>query len=159
MVIMKASFERHPWVDVAVFENLGDGQALETLLANHRIEARTYDDKMFRYFLFLRPPRVTYRVQVRGNAFRAAAELLDGTPEAPAILQQAVHCPSCGSLQVNYPQMTRKFIMPTVILHLGIIFRVIHHEAYCESCHHVWNLSQDDAAAHKVVSTAKPFPH
>jgi hypothetical protein len=156
---MKTSRNHQSWVDVAVFENLSDGQALEKFLTNHRLEARAYDDKLFRYFLFLRPPAVTYRVQVRVNAFRAATELLNGTAEAAAILEKALHCPSCGSLQVNYPQMTRKFIMPTVILHLGIIFRVIDHECYCESCHHVWNLPQDEAAtAHKVVRATKPFP-
>lgn len=146
---------RHPsWTDVAVFENLSDGRALEKFLTNHRLESRTYDDKVFRYFLFLRPPTVTYRVQVRGNAFRAATELLD---KAPAILEKALHCPSCGSLRVNYPQMTRKFILPTVILHLGIIFRVIEHECYCEHCHCIWNLPKDGAAVHKV-RTVRPFP-
>jgi len=92
----------------------------------------------------LRPPRVTYRVQVRGNAFRAATELLHNAPEAALILERALHCPSCGSLRVNFPQMTRKFIMPTILLHLGIIFRVIHHEAYCEGCHNVWNLPESE---------------
>jgi hypothetical protein len=153
---MKATFEKHPWVDVAVFENRGDGKSLEAFLASHRIEARAYDDKLFRYFLFLRPPRVTYRVQVRGNAFRAAVELLDR--HTPPILEKSLHCPSCGSLRVNYPQMTRKFILPTLLLHIGIIFHFIDHECYCESCHHVWNLAQDKAAATHKVSTSKPFP-
>jgi hypothetical protein len=155
---MSSSIKRHPWVNVAIFENLSDGQALETFFKNHRFEARTYDDKLFRYFLFLRPPRITYRVQVRGNAFRAATELMDSAPEAPAILQRALHCPSCDSLRVQYPQMTRKFFLPTVLLHLGIIFRVIHHEAYCESCHHIWNLPQDEAAVVHKTRTTKPFP-
>ena len=154
---MRTSRSHQSWVDVAVFENLSDGQALGTFLTNHRLEARTYDDKAFRYFLFLRPPTVTYRVQVRGSAFRAATELLNNAPEALAILERALHCPSCGSLQVNYPQMTRKFILPTVILHLGIIFRVIEHECYCEHCHYIWNLPKDGAAVHKV-RTVKPFP-
>jgi len=155
---MKASLERHPWVDVAVFENLNDGRSLEAFLASHRIGARTYDDKLFRYFLFLRPPRVTYRVQVRGNAFRAATEILDGATETPAILQRAIHCPSCDSLRVQYPQMTRKFILPTVILHLGIIFRVIDHECYCEHCHYIWNLPKDGVVAIPKVRVVRQFP-
>ena len=55
---------------------------------------------------------------------------------APDVLAQAIHCPSCGSLRVSYPQMTRKFILPTVLLHLGIIFRMIDHECYCEHGHY-----------------------
>jgi len=151
---MSSTTKRHPWGTVAVFESLSDGQAFEIFLKNHQIEARTYDDKLFRWFLFLRPPRVTYRVQVRGNASRAAAEIMDAAPEASPILERAIHCPSCGSLNVNYPQMTRKFFLPTLLLHLGIIFRVIHHEAYCESCHNVWNLS--DVEKHAVPRVEVP---
>ena len=131
-------------MDVAVFENFDDGKALENFLTRHRLESRTYDDKLFRYFLFLRPPRVTYRVQVRRNAFRAATELIGGEPEAAAILQRSIHCPSCGSLHISYPQMTRKFILPTMILHLGIIFRVIDHQCYCDHCHYIWNLAHPE---------------
>ena len=152
---MKPSRRHQSWTDVAVFENLSDGKALETFFMGHRLESRTHDDKLFRHFLFLRPPRVTYRVQVHGNAFRAARELL--AKDTPAVLQQAMHCPSCGSLQVNYPQMTRKFITPTVVLHLGIIFRLIDHQCYCEHCHEMWTLPEKNAATRKV-KTLKPFP-
>ena len=144
-------------MNVAVFENLSDGQALEKFLMGRRIEARINDDRALRHFLLLRPPRVTYRVQVRGNAFRAATELATGAREAAPILERALHCPSCGSLRVNYPQMTRKFIMPTVILHLEILFRVIDHECCCESCHFVWNLPKENAAVHEI-QPVKPLP-
>jgi len=143
-------------MDVAVFENVDDGKMLDSFFKGNGLEARTCDDKVFRCFLFLRPPRVTYRVQVRENQFKVAAELLEAN--VPAILEKAVHCPSCGSLRVNYPQMTRKFILPTVILHLGIIFRVIDHECYCESCHYIWNLPKDGVAPVHKTSTARPFP-
>ena len=126
------------WADVAVFEKLNDGQTLAAFLQGQRLEARTYDDKLFRYFLFLRPPRVTYRVQVRKNAFRAATEFLDRS--VPVVLEKALRCPSCGSLRVNYPQMTRKFLTPTVLLHFGLILRLIDHECYCEGCHYDWIL-------------------
>jgi hypothetical protein len=155
---MKSSQKYQAWVDVAVFESVNDGKMLEAFFKGKGLEVRAYDDKIFRYFLFLRPPRVTYRVQVRYNHLESANEHLEMNVP-PAILEKAIHCPSCGSLHVNYPQMTRKFILPTVLLHLGIIFRAIDHECYCESCHHIWNLSQDAAAA--LVSKArsiKPFP-
>jgi hypothetical protein len=138
--IMSSSFKQKPWVNVAIFESLSDGLVLETFLKGHRFEARTYNDRLLQLCLFLCPPRATFRVQVRANAVWAATELLGIAPETTAILQPAIHCPSCGSLHVNYPQMTRKFLLPTVVLHLGIIFRVINHEAYCEHCHYIWNL-------------------
>lgn len=143
---MKAYSRKKPWVNVAVFERLADGEIVELFLNNRRIEARTYNDKLLQVFLFLCPPHATFRVQVRGNAYRATTELLNRTPEIAAIMERAVHCPSCGSLNINFPQMTRKFFLPTVLLHLGIIFRVIHHEAFCEQCHYTWQLPVPEKA-------------
>jgi hypothetical protein len=77
---------------------------------------------------------------------------LDTDP--PVALKKAIHCPSCGSRQVSYPQMTRQFILPTILLHLGIIFRAIDHECYCEHCHFIWNLPGE-----KVRPAPKPVKH
>jgi hypothetical protein len=70
--------------------------------------------------------------------------------------QKAIHCPECGSLRISYPQMTRKFLLPTRFLHLGIIFRLIRHQAYCENCHHVWSLPKPGGEG---VSEAVPHAH
>lgn len=152
---MNSSQNHQAWLDVAMFDNLENGKVLEAFLKDKGLEARTYDDKLFRYFLFLRPPRVTYRVQVRQDQFEGVTELL--LSKSPAILDAALHCPSCGSLRVNYPQMTRQFVLPTVLLHLGIIFHVIEHQCYCESCQQMWRLPERNASVHKARDI-KPFP-
>lgn len=135
------SHKHQPWVNVAVFEDIKDGQILETFFRDHGVDSRTYNDKLVQLFLFLCPPRVTHRVQVREDHFQMAVRAMDD--EHPAILEKAIHCPSCGSLRINYPQMTRRFFLPTLLLHSGIIFRIIAHECYCENCHLTWNLPQD----------------
>ena len=91
--------QRPVWVDVAVFEDVNAGRTLEQFFTDRGLSARTYDDKLFRYFLFLRPPRVTFRVQVRQNQVRNANELLPAG--APDFLQPALRCPSCASLRVS----------------------------------------------------------
>jgi hypothetical protein len=151
---MNQSHNHHAWYDVAIFESVESGRVLEAFLRENGFDARTYDDKFFRYFLFLRPPRVTWRVQVRKHHFEDAVKTLDA--RLPAVLERALHCPSCGSLRVNYPQMTRKFVLPTVLLHLGIIFRVIEHQCYCENCHEMWSLPGENVSLHKP--RARPFP-
>ena len=142
------------WADVAVYEDVNAGLALETFLQSRGLPARTYDDKLFRYFLFLRPPRVTFRVQVRQRDLARAVDLL--AAEAPEVLRQALRCPSCDSLRVSYPQMTRRFILPTILLHLGIIFRIVEHECYCEHCHFIWNLQRESDRPSPHAAT--PFP-
>src|SRR5581483_7371406 len=130
---MNDSHNHQTWHDVALFESMNDGRSLQNFLDENRIEARNYDDKVFRYLLFLRPPRIVWRVQVRKGSFNFAVELLKS--KSPPVLEKALHCPNCASVKVNYPQMTRKFVLPTIMLHLGIIFRVIGHKCYCEDCH------------------------
>ena len=142
------------WTDVAVFEDVNAAKIVKNFLTSKGLEARMYDDKLFRYFLFLRPPRVTLRVQVRHKNVKEATDFLD--KDAPDALQRAIHCPSCGSLSISYPQMTRKFILPTIILHLGIIFRAIEHECYCDHCHYIWNLPTENI--HPVPRPASHFP-
>jgi hypothetical protein len=56
---------------------------------------------------------------------------------------------------VQYPQMTRKFFLPTLLLHLGIIFRIIDHEAYCEHCHFLWRLPKTHATVPLQSATQK----
>ena len=152
---MNQTWRHHAWHDVAVFETLDAGRTLETFLKEKGFEARTDDEKWFRYFLFLRPPKIVYHVQVRKNRFEEAARLL-ATAASP-VLARAIHCPACQSLRINYPQMTRRFVLPTIALHLGIIFRIVEHECYCEHCHHTWNLPGTKATVGKVRDV-KPFP-
>lgn len=144
---MQPTWTHQPWHDVALFESFEAGRSLEALLRDSGFEARTYNDKWFRYFLFLRPPQIVYHVQVRKGRLGEAIKFLE--TQAPLVLNRALHCPACNSLHLNYPQMTRRFILPTILLHLGIIFRVIEHECYCEHCHNMWNLPADLHAHHK----------
>jgi len=147
--LMRGLAKHQSWSDGAVFEDTKAAKTVKKFLADQGVAARSYDDKLFRYFLFLRPPRVTLRAQVRKDKVKAAVDFLTADP--PAALQKAIRCPSCGSLSVSYPQMTRKFMLPTIMLHLGIIFRLLDHECYCEHCHYIWNLSRENVRAPKSV--------
>src|SRR5262245_53508754 len=106
--------KHHSWTDVAVFEDLNAARLVESFLTNQGIHARIYDDKFFRRFLFLRPPRVTFRIQVAAKDHERAKHFL--RTAAAEALKAAIHCPDCGSMRISYPQMTRKFVMPTILL-------------------------------------------
>src|SRR5579863_9594068 len=133
---------KRSWASLAVFEQEGDARKLEKFLQDRKFDARTYDDKVMRILLFLRPPQKTHRVQVRVNDLKTVSYLIAHDAEAEKLLRDSLHCPSCGSLHVQFPQMTRRFILPTIMLHAGILLRIIDHEAYCEHCHFIWHLSE-----------------
>ena len=128
------------WVNLAVFENKTDADALTAFLQNAKFEARSYNDRVLQMLLFLCPPRATYRVQVREDSFKPASNFIQNQSASSLILQRAIKCPSCESLAVQYPQMTRKFLTPTILLHIGILLRIVDHQAYCEHCHCLWPL-------------------
>lgn len=154
---MNAPSKHQPWTDVAVFENLNTGRTVETILTNQGVQARLYDDKLMRRFLFLRPPRVTFRLQVPAGDFNRAHDILHAGATDP--LRDAMHCPDCGSLQVSYPQMTRKFMLPTILLHAGILSRLIDHQWYCEKCHCMWSFPENDTGlAPKIRRDPWPNP-
>ena len=141
-----------PWANVAVFEELPPAESLTAFLEKQRIEARIHDDRALQIYWFWSPPHLTYRVQVREKFLGLADKIL--TKEVPPMLAQAAQCPACGSLKVNYPQMTRKSILPMLMWHIGVIFRVLTSEARCEECQHTWSLKRD--GDHKT-HLPKPF--
>lgn len=146
---MNSPSKHQTWTDVAVFEDLVTARAVETLLTSQGLQTRTYDDKFFRHFLFLRPPRMTFHVQVHTGDSTRAHDFLHAT--ATDVLRDATHCPDCGSLRISYPQMTRKFVLPTILLHLGILLRVLDHQCYCEDCHRMWPLAKKTFAPAKAA--------
>ena len=141
---MGAVISQQRWVDVAVFEDVNDAKTIESFLTKKRIESRTYQEKFFRYFMFLHPPRATHQVQVRYTSLKFADDLLAAS--APDALQRALRCPACHSLHVAYPQLTRPSILSTIRLHFGLIFHSIEHECACERCHCRWQLPGENAA-------------
>jgi len=143
---------KKPWVNVAVFEDLNAARTLEAVFRQKAMEVRTYHDQGLQLFLFLRPPLVTWQVQVPGNFHHFALEVVDKNP--PEILESAIHCPACGSLAVDYPHLTRPSFVPTVRLNLTIMFRAIDHQCYCEKCHHLWSLPRPSPAPD--IGTIKP---
>lgn len=126
------------WANLAAFEKKSDADELHAHLARNGVEALVYDERNLQSWWFLSRPRIGVRVQVPSEDFYEVAEKVNGDPEAKRILRKAVHCPSCESLKVEYPQMTRRFILPTLIAHLLVLLGIMKHSYYCEDCHYTW---------------------
>jgi DNA-directed RNA polymerase subunit M/transcription elongation factor TFIIS len=131
-----------PWANLAVFEKETDARELEATLRSRGFEARTHNDRGWQLLWFFAPPRATFRVQVGAKDAAAVHQYVASESAAAFLAQRALHCPSCGSLKVQYPQMTRRFIMPTILMDFGILFRLVEHQAYCEECHYTWPLQK-----------------
>ena len=135
--------EKMPWTVLAVFESRKDAGTIKTFLQSHGYEVRNRDNRLLQILFFFGPPRAAYRVQVRSNNFVRAMNFLNATPSTRQILRRAMECPFCASFDVRYPKLTRKYFLPTILFHLGIILRIVGHEVHCENCNFFWQLPGD----------------
>ena len=75
------------------------------------------------------------KVEVPDGEFDSARDHLHNC--SPCEMEQSVCCPECGSPDVDYPQVTRKFVLPSLhalLFKLGIAEK----EFYCNTCQATW---------------------
>jgi hypothetical protein len=79
------------------------------------------------------------KVLVDESEYEKAKEQLKAWDAQEHFMDHAVCCPECGSPDVQYPQVTRKFVLPalhSVLYRLGVAEK----EFYCNTCQATWPL-------------------
>ncbi len=124
-------------ITVATFNEPEPAEQLATRLREAGVAASVYDESNEqKWKLFNLRPRAHLRVRVPGQNETGALALLaqwDGDP----LLQQAVHCPECGSSRIEFPQFSRRTIMgalPAALAATGVIDQAF----FCEACNFTW---------------------
>jgi hypothetical protein len=82
-------------------------------------------------------PLAAIHVEVDQDEFVHAQKLIEQLDLDEGILARAVRCPECKSARVQYPQITRKFMMPVFEAFL-MAFKILPREFYCWDCHYTW---------------------
>jgi hypothetical protein len=136
---MKANNESfHLWTNVAVFDNPDDATRLADFLKAEGFESRVHDERKLQRYWFLAEQQAGVHTQVTQKQFEAVEQRLDNAPNSPSLLANAIRCPSCKSLRVEYPQMTRKFVLPTLVAQVLVVLGLMKRECYCETCQYTW---------------------
>ena len=138
---MNANRSTHDWVNVAAYDQVTAAKDLQGFLEKNGFEARIHDERGLQRYWFWTTPQAGIHVQAPAVSFPQIRGCLEGDPTAQGLLQKAIRCPSCNSPRVQYPQMTRKFVLPTIVAHLAVLLRFMKPECYCEDCHHTWVIS------------------
>jgi hypothetical protein len=126
-------------VTVATFNTQPAAEKVRDRLQSHGIPAKVSDQRAFQRIWFLAKPYGSVHLNVPKDNLQQTTELLADWQEHEEALSEALRCPQCGSLRVEYPQMTRKFALPTLIAHSLVLFGVMQHDFYCTECQHVWH--------------------
>ena len=143
-------------MNFATFATPANAEALKSFLNRHSINAHVQDERRLQRFWFLARPGAGLHVRVPEPEFARAEELLQGDRDATQLMRNAVRCPSCQSYQVQYPSMTRLFILPTLIAQVGVWLGFMQHEHFCEKCQFTW--VQPRAGAASTVTNRNVFP-
>ena len=125
-------------MNFATFDTPAAAEALKSFLNRNGIDAHVQDERRLQRFWFLARPGAGLHVRVPEPEFARAEELLHEDRDSALLMKNAVRCPSCQSCQVQFPSMTRHFILPTLIAHVGVWLGFMQREHFCEKCQFTW---------------------
>jgi len=125
-------------VTVATFNKMEPAEAVAERLENAGISPEIFDEgNLQRYWLLALEPLANIRLKVDKNQFTRTITLMRQLDANEGILKHAIRCPECGSSRIEYPQFTRRFILPAM---LAVFCRIglVKPEFYCEDCQYTW---------------------
>lgn len=128
------------WVNVATFNERPPAEGLVTRLEKAGIPARINNERMLQRW-FTTEPLASIRLQAERHQYAEARRLLEEWHRVDNALAEAVHCPECGSPEVEYPQFTRRFVLPSVGFFLSTL-GFMEKQFYCQDCQFTWPVKE-----------------
>jgi hypothetical protein len=121
-------------VTVATFETEMDAEPVKERLERSGIHAEVQHESKLQTF-WMSHDHANVKVKVDDDEMDVAKHLLKEWDEKEGVLSHAIRCPECGSSRVQYPQYTRKFILPGFANYILSGFK---NKYYCQDCHNIW---------------------
>lgn len=126
------------YLTVATFNTELAAQPLERRLNALGVKARISNQKMLQRLWFLSKPYGAFHLEAPVEDLARVDALLARWQAEECALSEALRCPECGSIKVQYPQMSRKYALPTLIAHGLTLCGLLRHEFFCTDCQHTW---------------------
>jgi len=125
------------YVTVATFNQLEHAVPLRKRFEDSGIPAEIHNESTMERLWFVGYPLAAIRLKVHSRHYERALKLLHELDAADGALRHALRCPECASSRVEYPQFTRRFILPNLIGLLSAL-GLVEKEFYCQDCHYTW---------------------
>jgi Putative prokaryotic signal transducing protein len=129
-------------VTIATFNEQSKARHLRERLQQAGVRADILGEGALQRVAFMSKPQANVKVKVEEADFEKAHSLLREWEAADPEIGSALRCPQCGSAEIEYPQLTRKFLTPAVA---SILFalKVFPKEFYCQVCHFTWSAKEE----------------
>jgi len=115
-------------ISVAMFHSHSDAEALQKRLSEAGLHAKAHGCSSIK----------GARIEVSADEFERAYQLLLEWDASDGVLRNAIRCPECRSLRVEYPQYTHKSSLPNLLVGALANMHAIRKEFYCHDCHFTW---------------------
>ena len=125
-------------ITIATFNDSQGAERIRQQLEAAGVPAMVRNQSLLQRIWFLAKPYSSFHLDVEKGYYLQANALLQEWQKSKHALAEALRCPKCGSLHLEYPYMTRKFILPTLLMHFATAVGVVKHRFYCIDCHHTW---------------------
>jgi hypothetical protein len=114
-------------LSIALFNQRSNAELLQRRLSAEGITTQIHDCGM----------KVS-RLDVSIIQFERADQLTRRWDAAEGGLAGLIRCPECHSLRVEYPQYSRRSIIPNLLIRLLANIGAVPKEFYCHDCHFTW---------------------
>jgi transposase-like protein len=130
-------------VTIATFNEPAKAKDLKARFHQAGLRADIHNEGPLQQVGFMSKPQANAKVMVEDNDFeRAQSLMVEWEATDPVIASALIRCPQCGSSRIEYPQMTRKFMIPALVAVLCAL-KIIPKEFYCQDCHFTWSNEQE----------------
>src|ERR1700758_1936636 len=130
-------------VIIATFNEPAKARQLKRRFQDAGIKSDVHNEAPVQQFGFMSKPQANAKVMVDDVDFEKAQSLMiEWESTDPEISAALIRCPQCNSSNIEYPQMTRKFVTPALVAVLCAM-KIIPKEFYCQDCHFTWSNQEE----------------
>ena len=124
-------------VTIATYNEQAKAKQLREKLEQAGVHADIIGEGAMQRVAFMSKPQANVKVKVEEADFEEAQKLMREWEASHPEMGSALRCPQCGSAEIEFPQLTRKFLTPAIASVLFAL-KVFPKEFYCQSCHYTW---------------------
>ena|SRR5438105_1993914 len=126
------------WMPVALFSERAKAEPIRQRLAQAGFKAETHDEPRLAKLWFVSNKEGGARIEVPADQFEGAEQMLLDWDAAGKTLGEAIRCPECKSLRVEYPQYARNSMLTNLGMGLLSEIGLVEKDYFCLDCHFTW---------------------
>jgi hypothetical protein len=125
-------------ISIALFSSRKQAEPIQQRLAKAGIAAEIHEELGLQRLWFVSKRSAGARLEVTADELEKAERMLMAWDNSEGALGQAIHCPQCRSLRVDYPQFAHNSVLTNMAGGVAAELGLVEKDYYCEQCHYTW---------------------